>query len=101
MVLDHNCEIFQTFTSNISIQNLYDFVNNEPPLVESEDLYARKSIINTIKAILDEVEITDDSRVYNKSTKTYPVQIHYNTKINKLVMFMEPFIQLIDKVNDN
>jgi hypothetical protein len=99
IVLDHNCEIFQTFTSAKSIQNLYEFVNNESPLSEDEDLYARKSVVNTIKAILDEVDITGDGRVYNKSTKTYPVQIHYNTKINKLVMFMEPFVQIVNRVN--
>jgi hypothetical protein len=99
IILDHDCEIFQTFTSAESIQNLYELVNNEPALSEDEDLYARKSLINTIKAILDEVEITDECRIYNKTTKTYPVQIHYNTKINKLVMFMEPFVKLVEKVN--
>lgn len=99
IVLDHNCEIFQTFTSQKSIENLYNFVNNEQPLSEDEDLYLRSSITKTIEAILDEVEITDNQRVFNKSTKTYPVQIHYNTKINKLVMFMEPFISLINNVN--
>lgn len=48
IMLDHNCEIFQTFTSVKSIKNLYEFVNNEPPLIENEDLYARKSLIDTI-----------------------------------------------------
>lgn len=99
IVLDHNCEIFQTLTSQQSIQNLYEFVNNEPELTDGEDLYARQSIIKTIQSILDEVNITSDCRVYNKTTKTYPVQIHYNTKINKLLMFMEPFVKIIDKVN--
>lgn len=100
VVLDHNCEIFQTLTSLKSIQNLYEFVNSEPELSEDEDLYARKSLTNTIEDILDEVEITSDYRLYNKSTKTYPVQIHFNTKINKLVMFMEPLVKLIDKYNN-
>ena len=101
MVLDHNCEIFHTFTSSVCIQNLYEFNNSKLSLGENEDFYARKSIVSIIKVILDEVEITDDGRVYNKSTKTYSVQIYYNTKINKLVMFMEPFVKLIDKVNNN
>lgn len=99
IILDHNCEIFQTFTSQKSIENLYNFVNNEPPLSDDEDLYLRVSVTKTIEAILDEVEITNNHRVYNKSTKTFPVQIHYNTKINKLVMFMEPFVSLINHVN--
>jgi hypothetical protein len=99
IILDHNCEIFQTFTSEASIKNLYEFVNNEPELSEYEDLYQRKSLFKTIEAILEEIEITDNGRVLNKTTGTYPVQIHFNTKINKLVMFMEPFVQLIEKVN--
>jgi hypothetical protein len=99
IILDHNCEIFQTFTSKQSIENLYEFVNNEPELTDGENLYDRQSVVKTIQSILDEVEITSDCRVYNKSTKTYPVQIHYNTKINKLVMFMEPFVQIINKYN--
>jgi hypothetical protein len=101
IVIDSKCEIFQTFTSAKSIQNLYEFVNNEPELLEEEDLYKRKSLTDTIEAILEEVKITDDYRIYNKSTKTYPVQIHFNTKINKLVMFMEPFVKLVDKFNNS
>lgn len=99
IVLDRNCEIFQTLTSPKSVQNLYDFLNIEEPLIDDEDLYSRKSIVNTIKDVLDDVEITENSRVFNKITKTYPIQIHFNNKINKLIMFMEPFVQLIDKVN--
>lgn len=97
--MDRNCEIFQTLTSPKSVQNLYDFLNIEEPLIDDEDLYSRKSIVNTIKDVLDDVEITENSRVFNKITKTYPIQIHFNNKINKLIMFMEPFVQLIDKVN--
>jgi hypothetical protein len=100
IISDHNCEIFQTFTSVKSIQNLYEFVNNEPEVSEDEDLYQRKSLTRTIDAILDEVELTSDFRIHNKTTNTYPIQIHFNTKINKLVMFMEPFIQLVDKLSD-
>jgi hypothetical protein len=99
IVLDHNCEIFQTLTTPKSVQNLYDFLNVEDPLVGNEDLYSRKSIMKTIQDVQEEIEITENNRVFNKITKTYPVQIHYNNKINKLIMFMEPFVQLIDKVN--
>jgi hypothetical protein len=86
-------------TSPKSIQNLLEFNNNEPNLREQEDLYSRKSLIKNIVTVLEEIEITPVFRVYNKSTKTLPVQIHYNTKINKLLMFMEPFVQLVNHVN--
>jgi hypothetical protein len=99
IILDHNCEIFQTLTSPKSAKNLFDFLNTEPALVENEDLSQRVSVMNTIKDVLDDVEITKDCRVFNKHTKTKPIQIHFNNKINKLIMFMEPFVQLIDKFN--
>jgi hypothetical protein len=99
ITIDHNCEIFQTFTTEESIKNLFDYVNNEPELSFDEDLYKRKSLVKTITIILEEVDVAIDGRVFNKTTKNYPVQIHFNTKINKLVMFMHPFVKLIEKVN--
>lgn len=99
VILDHNCEIFLALNSPQSVNNLYSFLNIEVPLQEGEDLYQRQSIVDSIKNVLEEVEITESSRVFNKVTKTYPIQIHFNNKINKLIMFMEPFVELVNKVN--
>jgi hypothetical protein len=99
LVLDTNCEIFQTFTTQSTVANLQQYYLVEGKVVENEDLYQRESLKNAIKDALNELEITDDLRIFNKSTKTYPVQIHFVSEINKLIMFMEPFVKLVDKVN--
>jgi hypothetical protein len=99
LILDSNCEIFQTLTTEVTARNLFKYYQTENKIVENEDLYKRESLRDIIKDALTELEITQDSRIFNKSTKTYPIQIHFVSEINKLIMFMEPFVQLIDKVN--
>jgi hypothetical protein len=97
-LVDSYCEIFQTFTNKFVLEQMFEYKNNEPKLSLGEDLYKRKSLISIIDNASKELEIIDD-RVYNKVTKTTPIHIHFNTEINKLTMFMEPFVQLIEKVN--
>ena len=98
-VLDNNCEIFQTLCNKFVLEQLYIFKNNEPELSEDEDMCSRESIKKVIANVLEEIEIQKDGRVYNKTTKTYPAQLHFNTQINKLTMFMEPFVGLIERFN--
>ncbi len=98
--IDSNCEIFQTLCNRFVLEQLYIFKNNEPELSDTEDLYGRESIRKVIANVLEEIEIQEDKKVLNKTTKTYPAQLHFNTEINKLTMFLEPFVGLIEKVNE-
>ena len=97
--IDSNCEIFQTLCNRFVLEQLYIFKNSEPELSDTEDLYERDSLQKVIANVLEEIEISEDGRVFNKTTKTYPAQLHFNTEINKLTMFMEPFVGLINKFN--
>jgi hypothetical protein len=99
IILDYNCEIFQTLTSDNMLQNIHEFHDIKDSLAEDENLYLRPCVTNTIAEVLEELEITQEGRILNKTTQTFPVQIHFNSEVNKLIMFMEPFVQLIDKVN--
>lgn len=96
IVLDGSCEIFQTMTTPKSLKYLYNFVNSEPPLDEFEDLYKRQSLQNTLNDMLSEVEISEIGKLVNKSTNSNPCHIHFNSKIHKLTMFMEPFVKLFE-----
>ncbi|MBC7471896.1 MAG: hypothetical protein H7196_01325, partial [candidate division SR1 bacterium] len=94
IVLDTNCEIFQTMTTQKSLKELSKFINLELPLDQNEDLYKRQSLQNTLNDMLVEVEISETGRLVNKSTNSNPCHIHFNSKIHKITMFMEPFVKL-------
>ena len=98
-IIDSNCEIFQTLCNRFVLEQLYIFKNSEPELSSTEDLYERESIRKVIANVLEEIEIQADGKVLNKTTSTHPAQLHFNTEINKLTMFMEPFVSLIERFN--
>jgi hypothetical protein len=49
--------------------------------------------------ILSEIEISDPGNISNKSTSESPYHVHFNSKIHKLTMLMEPFARLVLNVN--
>jgi hypothetical protein len=100
VIIDYNCEIFQTMTTGYILDQLFEFKNHEPELSFDEDLYKRKSITNAIENVLNEIDILENGRAFNKNTKTTPLDIHFNSEINKLTMFMKPFVGLVEKYNE-
>jgi hypothetical protein len=77
--LDHSCEIFQTFASDLSIYNEIRLTPNEDDKVLLKE--------NNIKSVLADFIIND--RLINKNTNSTPSHLHFNGLFFKNHMFSE------------
>ncbi|WP_028523375.1 glycosyltransferase domain-containing protein [Runella limosa] len=83
--IDHNSEIFQTFSSEINQLNKIIGLKNILPYKEWEQI-----ALNEVNNILGIFEIRG-KKIYNMKTKTYPCHFHFNSLLLKHVFFSQSF----------
>lgn len=91
IMLDTNCILFQSLAVDTTTSQ------QQLSLVEKKRQIKSFSI-KKMNELLTDFKIRN-GKVFNKSTQSYPVHLHFNTPITKFGMFRQPFLSIIEKMN--
>ncbi|REA63595.1 hypothetical protein DSL64_03895 [Dyadobacter luteus] len=89
MIVDHQCEIFQTFSNDLKSAHAFALASKEG----KTELVSR--LIEDERVRIDANFEIKDSAISNLETNTRPLHLHFNGPIMKFMMFLDPFRALI------
>lgn len=87
IVLDTECELFQTFPTTMQTVDQFLFHSNE---IEKKAIATRE--MDIILEDFDFGELT----IFNRLTGTYPLHLHFNGPVMKSAMLLAPFTSFVN-----